>query len=305
MAKEAYQEQNFTPARMKMIATMSGIIAEYQHQGYDLTVRQLYYQLVARGIIENTLRSYKNTASLINDAKLSGHLDWDAMVDRTREFISRGHWTSGGEIIRATSRQYHEDMWNTQDFRVFVIVEKEALVGVLQDTCHEWDVPLLAARGYPSGTVLREFAKTQLLPTLRNGQGIRILHLGDHDPSGIDMTRDLTDRLDLFTYGQCSFTEVKRIALTMDQVEEEQPPENPAKTTDSRFADYMERYGESSWELDALSPAYLNDLVKGAIQEDLDEAAWEDREDRIQFVRDQLAERADEQERIEQERDDG
>lgn len=305
MAREAYQEQNFRPASLRLIATMDNVIHEYLEQGYNLTVRQLYYQLVARGVIENTLRSYKNTANLINDAKMAGLLDWDAIVDRTREFIVRSHWTSGGQIIRATSEQYHEDLWNNQEFRVFVIVEKEALVGVLESTCKRWDVPLLAARGYPSGTVLREFAQAHLLPTLRKGQGLRILHLGDHDPSGIDMTRDLASRVDTFTYGQCSSYEVHRIALTMAQVEEVRPPENPAKTTDSRFADYRERYGESSWELDALSPSYLNGLLEEHISHQVDQDLWQEREDRVAFVKDQLAERADDQERIEQERDDG
>lgn len=305
MAKECYIERNFKPASTKLIAVMEAIIREYQAQGYSLTVRQLYYQLVARDVIENTLRSYKNTASLINDGKMAGLLDWDAIVDRTREFMVRSHWTSGGQIIRATSEQYFEDMWTTQDFRVFAIVEKEALVGVLEDTCRRYDVPLLAARGYPSGTVLREFAQMHLLPTLRKGQGLRILHLGDHDPSGIDMTRDLTERMSLFTYGQCDYTEVHRIALTMDQVEEVNPPENPAKMTDSRFDDYAAKYGESSWELDALSPSYLNELLESKIQDGIDDDAWEERKTRIEFVKDQLAERADEQEAIEQEHDNG
>lgn len=305
MAKEAYQEQNFKPERLKLISIMSGIIGEYQSQGYDLTVRQLYYQLVARGIIDNNLRSYKNTASLINDAKLAGLLDWDAIVDRTREFMTRSHWNSGAEILRASANQYHEDLWVNQDFRTFVIVEKEALVGVLEATCRKWDVPLLAARGYPSGTVLREFAKSFLLPRMREGQSIRILHLGDHDPSGIDMTRDIAERLDLFTYGQCGFPEVNRIALTMEQVEEVNPPENPAKLTDSRVGSYIEQYGESSWELDALSPSYLNELLEGHIEEGIDETLWEQRQERIEFVKEQLEERALEQERVEEERDDG
>lgn len=305
MAKEAYKEQNFKPQSLRLISIMDGVIREYRDQGYDLTVRQLYYQLVARGYIENTLRSYKNVASLINDAKMAGHLDWDAIVDRTREFITRSHWTSGGQILRASSNQYHEDLWNNQDFRCFVIVEKEALVGVLEDTCKEYDIPLLAARGYPSGTVLREFAKEHLLPSLRGSQGVRILHLGDHDPSGIDMTRDIAERLEIFTYGQVSYLEVKRIALTMEQVEEINPPENPAKTTDSRFEQYRQAFGDSSWELDALSPAYLNDLLEGEIKQDLDEDLWQERLDRVEFVKEQLASRAEEQERIEQEYDNG
>ena len=302
MSKECYQETSFKEASLKKIAVMNSLIAEYQRQGYVLTVRQLYYQLVARDYIENTLRSYKNTANLINDAKMSGLIDWDAIEDRTREFLTGAHWSSGGEIIRACAEQYNEDRWAEQETRVFVIIEKEALVGVLQQTCKNYDVPILAARGYPSGTVLREFAKRMLLPAIRAGQAIRILHLGDHDPSGIDMTRDLEDRLSMFTYGQIEYA-TNRIALTMDQIEDQNPPENPAKQTDSRFEDYQQRFGDSSWELDALSPQFLNDLVEENIQQEIDEDAWERTKQRVDFIRDQIAERADEQERIEQERD--
>lgn len=303
MSKQCYIPKVFSRAHADLIGTMDSIIVEYQDQGYDLTVRQLYYQLVARGVIENTLQSYKRAASIINDAKLAGELDWDAIVDRTREFVIGSHWTSGGEIIRACARQYNEDRWTDQESRVFVIIEKEALVGVLQSTCRKYDVPILAARGYPSGTVLREFAQEMLLPCIEAGQTPIILHLGDHDPSGIDMTRDLQDRIELFTDGQVGSVFVNRIALSMEQVEEVDPPENPAKTTDSRYDGYRQMYGESSWELDALTPQYLNNLVVGNIKDHIDTDVWDDQEERIQFIRDQIGERADEQEAIERERE--
>lgn len=304
MSKQCYIPKVFSKAHAELIYTMDSIIVEYQNQGYDLTVRQLYYQLVARGVIENTLQSYKRAASIINDAKLAGELDWDAIVDRTREFVTGSHWTSGGEIIRACANQYNEDRWQGQESRVFVIIEKEALVGVLESTCRKYDVPILAARGYPSGTVLREFAKEMLLPCLRAGQAPIILHLGDHDPSGIDMTRDLQERISLFSDNRLGPWTVDRIALSMDQIEEVNPPENPAKTTDSRYAQYQQEYGESSWELDALTPQYLNSLVSGRIKGSIDTAIWDAQQDRIDFIRDQIGERADEQEEIERARDD-
>lgn len=174
MAREKFVEINFTSERRKMIGTMNAIITEYQQAGYVLTVRQLYYQCVARGLIENSLRSYKKLASLINDARLAGLLDWQAIEDRTRDFIKRGHWHSGKSILESAASSFHMDMWTTQERRVFVIVEKEALVGVLERVCHEYDMPLLAARGYPSASVLYDFAQDDLY-----GSDALILHLGD------------------------------------------------------------------------------------------------------------------------------
>jgi len=285
MSKQAYIPKSFSDKALVLIQHADIIIREYVQQGYRLTVRQLYYQLVARGIIENTERSYKKTTVLVNDAKLAGLLDWDAIEDRTREFIDRPHWGSGAELLESAARQFHMDMWEHQGERVFVIVEKEALVGVLESTCREFDVPLLAARGYPSGTVLREFCQRDIRKAIKAGQRPIVIHLGDHDPSGIDMTRDLGERINLFNSHLGSDVELRRIALTWDQIQDQSPPPNPAKTTDSRFSSYASQYGNESWELDALSPAFLNSLVTDEIQKSIDQDMWDERTEEILAVK--------------------
>lgn len=293
MSRHAYIERTFKRETYELIELINEIVDEYQDQGFVLTVRQLYYQLVARDIIPNTMRDYKRIASVVNDARLAGLMDWDAIEDRTRSFIRRSRWNSGSEIVRAAANSFHMDMWDNQESRVFVLVEKEALVGVLERVCHRYDVPLLAARGYPSVSVIREFALKDVEFAYDRGQDVLILHLGDHDPSGIDMSRDLTERVNLFA-GECF--DLRRIALNMDQIEEQRPPENPAKTTDSRFASYMRKFGKSSWELDALSPAYLERLVESHITSVINEDNWNRRVQEIREVRERLTKTANEYE---------
>lgn len=277
--KQEYVAKNFKADTLNLIDHIITIVDEYQAQGFVLTVRQLYYQLVARAIIPNTLQEYKRAAGVINDAKLAGMIDWDAIEDRTRDFVRQTRWNSGADILRAAVSSFHKDMWVGQDYRVFVIVEKEALVGVLERACRDNDVPLLAARGYPSGTVLREFAQSDLLPAFEAGQMPVILHLGDHDPSGIDMSRDLEDRLVLFCDEQhMSF---ERIALNMKQVQALKPPENPAKITDSRFEGYKRLHGDKSWELDALSPTFLDQLLRKKIATYIETTLWEEIADEV------------------------
>lgn len=272
MACEAYKVHNFNQSTLGLIDTMNSIVAEYLKQGFKLTVRQLYYQLVARDIIPNTMKSYKRAASILNDAREAGMVDWNSIEDRTREFLRRQRWESGGHILDAAANSFHMDMWANQDTRCFVIIEKEALVGVLEPMCRKWDVPLLAARGYPSSTVLREFVLEDILPTRRStSQHIVIYHCGDHDPSGIDMTRDLQERISMFSRDH---VELRRLALNMDQITQYNPPPNPAKTTDSRFAAYLEAYGNDSWELDALPPTDLSQLVEDEIRANIDEEYW-------------------------------
>lgn len=289
--KAKYVDKKFRPESLNTITTVNSIIADYRRQGFVLTVRQLYYQLVARDYIANNLREYKRIAGLLNDARLAGLVDWDAIEDRTRDFIRRSRWTDGAHILENCAKQFHMDMWDNQDRRMFVIVEKEALVGVLERVCREFDVPLLAARGYPSVSVVRDFVMSDLAPTVDHGQSIKILHLGDHDPSGLDMTRDLTDRINLFLGAHTGeWVDIERVALNMDQIEELQPPENPAKTTDSRFDKYMEKYGDSSWELDALPPSYLAQLVRSAAEDIIDPDAWEQKESEINDIKARISE---------------
>lgn len=288
--KESYGEApRFHKASLNLIGIVDGVIDEYKAAGYLLTIRQLYYQLVARGHIENSVRSYDNIVALLTNARLAGLIDWDAIEDRTRGFLERSHWTSGSQILHAVASQYHEDLWDGQETRIFCVVEKEALAGVLERTCKEFDVPLLPARGYPSATTLREFAKTRIM---RACQRIVILHLGDHDPSGMDMTRDLEERLSLFSRHQISI-DFRRIALNMDQIEEQAPPPNPAKVTDSRYAEYRRQYGDESWELDALSPQYLHDLVSQHVNEYIDHNVWNAKLERIDGIKARLQTLAD------------
>lgn len=284
MSKERYKRINFNDATLDLIETMNGIITEYIAQGFRLTVRQLYYQLVARDVVPNTERSYKRITNTANDARVAGLMDWDAIEDRTRAFVRRQRWDSGAQILDSASRSFHMDMWISQPARVFCIIEKEALVGVLEPTCRAMDVPVLAARGYPSATVLREFAYEDIIPSVGD-QHVVILHLGDHDPSGMDMTRDLTERLELFS--RCSI-ELVRIALNMDQIHERNPPPNPAKTTDSRFQAYRDLYGDESWELDALPPQYLVELVQGEIEDRIDQEAWDARTAEVTDIQERI-----------------
>lgn len=286
MSKQRYQDTNFTAVSLALIQKMNTIVAEYTRAGYRLTARQLYYQLVARAVVENTERSYKRVTNLVNDAKLAGMMDWEAIEDRTRAFIRRSRWDSAQELLNSCAAQFHMDMWVNQPERVYVIVEKEALAGVLEPACRDLDVPLLAARGYPSGTVLREFAVSDLFDAVEADQAITILHLGDHDPSGIDMSRDLEERLKMFA--ETNLVSLERIALNMDQVRAQNPPPNPAKTVDPRFQGYQEQYGDESWELDALTPQYLNTLLRGKILDHIAPPQWEERKQEIEDIRARL-----------------
>lgn len=259
MPKIKYRDINFRDKSLELITLINKVIGEYSLQGYELTLRQAYYQLVARGYIPNNERSYKNVGNLINDGRIAGLIDWDSITDRTRNLRNRSHWTNPSEVIASARYSYHLDMWENQPNYVEVWVEKDALVDIVGQACYPIDTPYFSCRGYTSQSEMWTAAQRFLRQSNRE-QRI-IIHLGDHDPSGIDMTRDIQDRLNMF--GADVF--VKRVALTMDQIEEYSPPPNPAKITDSRAAGYIERFGNESWELDALEPQMLTQLIQGEV----------------------------------------
>ncbi len=269
--KEAFIHKRFSPERLRTIATVNAILAEYQADGYDLSLRQLYYQMVARGYIENSQRSYKRLGDLVNDARLAGLTDWAMITDRGRELVHMPHWRSPGEIVAAAADQFRIDKWAEQAIHVEVMVEKAALEGVLIPVCQALDIGFTANKGYSSASTLYEAGK-RLARAALYGRQPWIIYLGDHDPSGIDMTRDVEKRLTLFA--GCP-VRVQRLALNFDQVRALRPPENPAKETDARYAAYAARFGQSCWELDAIEPRALADLVTGAVRALRDEALWE------------------------------
>lgn len=283
MPKIAYKEKRFSKARLETIAKANSILAEYAAGGYDLTLRQLYYQFVARGLIENSQKSYKRLGSCIDEARLAGMIDWDSIVDRTRNLQGRSSWSSPAEIVQSCYYSFHYDRWANQPCRVEVWCEKEALIGIFSRVARTYDVDYFACRGYVSQSEMWRAAR-RLHRYAQNGQMPIILHFGDHDPSGIDMTRDITDRMAMFG----TRLDVKRLALNMDQVEEHSPPPNPAKFTDSRCAGYVERFGDESWELDALDPDTLAALVASSINKYRDMDKWEQQIERELDARSQL-----------------
>jgi hypothetical protein len=287
MPRIKYVTKHFRNASLYVIEQANDIIGEYAAQGFDLTLRQLYYQFVSRDLLPNTQRDYSRLGSIINDARLAGLVDWNAIEDRTRNLAALSHWEHPGEILDACAHQFRYDKWSDQPYRAEIWIEKEALAGVFAGVCRKLDVPYFSCRGYVSQSEMWR-AGMRLKSYEEDGQRTTIFHFGDHDPSGIDMTRDIADRLRMFG----AHTEVKRVALNMEQVREHEPPPNPAKLTDSRSGDYINRFGRESWELDALEPAILTGLVELEVDAILDSDRWDIREEQEQQAQDRLAELA-------------
>jgi hypothetical protein len=288
MPKIAYVEKHFHGNSLALIDKINSVISEYEAQGYGLTLRQVYYQLVSRNVIPNNERSYKNIGELINNARLAGHIDWNAIEDRTRNLKKLSHWLAPDDIINSAAYSYHLDYWDGQECYIEVWVEKDALIGIVGQVCDDLDVSYFSCRGYVSQSELWGAAQ-RLRSYSEQGKHIVLLHLGDHDPSGIDMSRDIRARNDLFKNFDVEF---HRLALNINQVNRYNPPPNPTKITDSRAKGYIEQYGHDCWELDALEPQVISDLITENIVKYRDESVYlevKEREAREKELLDDMA----------------
>ncbi len=273
MAKICFQAKDFRQSNLVLIEKCNTILERYNAAGYDMTVRQVYYQLVAADEIENSVKSYDKIQGLLKDARLAGLLDWDYIVDRTRELKRQSAWDSPEDILESAHESFRMDKWATQIYRPEVWIEKDALSGVFERVCNELSVPLFACKGYTSLSELFETGYRRFASYDDVGQTPYILHFGDHDPSGIDMSRDIVDRVTLLS--KSGVPKFVRLALNMNQVDEYKPPPNFAKLSDTRANDYIIKFGESSWELDALEPTVLASLVRDNILAVRNDELWQ------------------------------
>jgi len=289
--KIQYRTHNFKPKSLELIERANYVIQEFEADGYTVTLRQLYYQFVRRLWIENTMENYKSFGAMITKGRYAGMISWKAMEDRIRNIKEYNFWDDDQALIDVLADQIKFDLWADQDHYVECWVEKDALVQVIARACRPLQVPYLCCRGYMSAS--EAWARGQKMKAMtEEGKQCVIIHVGDHDPSGIDMTRDNQDRLNEFIglddFSASAGIDMRRVALNMDQIDKHDLPPAPAKKSDSRSEEYIEQYGDNSWELDALLPKDLVKLITDAIKPLIDWDLWHQHDDEEAKMKDDL-----------------
>lgn len=266
MPKIKYQEFNFRKDTLNLIDTCDKILHTYWDAGWHgITLRQLYYQLVSKNIIRNEEKSYKLLSVTISNARLAGLIDWNHIVDRARYMRSTPTWDSPTEIIEGAASQFKMPYWEETEYSPEIWIEKEALIGVAERAGLKHRVPYYTCKGYNSQSQMWASAQ-RFTRVAASGRAPVIFYMGDHDPSGMDMSRDLWTRLT--GLGAPRNLVIQRVALNIDQIQKYKPPPQPAKQMDSRYKEYVaENATKSCWELDALEPSILLKLLDTGIEE--------------------------------------
>lgn len=299
--RAAFKQTKVRDTTLELVSYSQDVVEEYRRQGLRLTLRQLYYQLVTKNLIVNEEKSYKRLGKAVSTGRLAGLLDWDAIEDRGRVPKRHPQWKNVRSIVEAALHSYRLPRLEGQKTYVELWVEKEALAGVLEPIAERFHIVLMVNKGYSSQSAMYQAAcRIDEACREQNKAGKEgriisnpvILYLGDFDPSGEDMVRDISDRLNMFLEGYkveddtpyeyssptgwnteyCGSleVEVEKIAITKDQIQVYNPPPNPAKLSDSRAKAFIAEHGASSWEVDALPPAVLEQIVVDAVESYLD-----------------------------------
>ena len=290
-----------------------------------LTVRQIFYRLISPPyqLFAGTQNNYKQFDRILTRAREKGDIDWRRIEDRARTTLGGDYgFESPEEFINYKIKDfknswmfYDRRMWDEQDCYVEIWLEKDALATLFSEVARKYRVLVFPSRGYSSFTKIMEaLTDSDRFPRyIRMGKPIVILHFSDHDPSGLNMTVDINNRLfkrdylvrglaevfsseelekikELFK-GKEWLVKVERCALTYEQVRRYNLPPNPTKKADPRSKWYVQQYGDQCWELDAVEPSELQRIIENSILKWINREKWNETVKKIEGEKQKLKEK--------------
>jgi len=263
---------------LELLAQVQKIIESYD---FALTLRQIYYQLVAKQIIPNEQRYYKKLSRLCVTGRDEGILPEEGFADRLREVDKLSSWSDLNEFMQTVKRSYRKDKWQNQDNYLEIWTEKDALRSVLTEITYQYDVALMVARGQLSRT---EVYRTAGRYKVKIDKECYLYYCGDFDPSGLSIYDSIKKRIMDFGIS----INFRRIALTEEQIERYQLPSDPAKQSDPNYNKFVSIYGSDMVvELDSLPPDVLRKIIEDCILQNIDPSllARMKREERDEGIR--------------------
>jgi hypothetical protein len=256
-----------TDQNIEYLDKVNPIIDYYIKLDHKMTLRQLHYQTVIKGLFLNNDKAYKKISRELTKGRMAGYVDWDVIEDRLRQVQIPYIYDSVYDAIRDTALTYRIDRMQGQENYIEIWVEKDALSGVLNKITRPYHVPLMVNRGFSSTSAMYDSAK-RFIKHIENGQNGVLLYIGDHDPSGLYMYEDIQKRLSEFGL---TYMEYRRIALTLEQVEKYDLIPNDLKMSDKRASWYIDTTGcKNSFEVDALDPLILDQILEDEIKNFID-----------------------------------
>lgn len=252
------------PRTKEIIKAAYDVLEQY----HPMTLRQVYYQLVSKQIIENNQSKYQSLSNMLVEARQENIIPWEWIEDRVRQPQGVPMWSDLNDFLHTVRYAYRRNVWEDQPSYVEVWLEKDALSGIFSDITEEYGVTLVVGRGYNSWSAYKKAVDR----FIKMNKPVSILYFGDFDPSGEDIVRALKDSLHSLQVDP----DVEKIAIILEDIKEYNLPPNPTKKTDKRTAKFVKKNGDISVELDALPLPVLQGRIKTSIENHLDRIAFEE-----------------------------
>jgi len=300
--KMCFQPYRPQAKNRQLIDACNAILTTFAEKGFVLSLRQLFYQLIVRGKIQNTQADYDNVGDVCRDGRYGGLIDWEHMTDRVRLLQDAARWIDAKDRLAHAAKTLRIDTWKGQAFRPEVWIEKDALSELADAACTPYDVPYIAIKAYNSASAMWDAYK-RFVRYIAEGQIPLILHLGDFDYTGDDCSRFLQEQMLMMlkdVEGKISF---RRLALNPTQIDRYDLPPQPGKMGDPRFKAHIKKHepwlrkfaskhkelvapmiaemrkdkGKREnddiafvWELDALAPEVIIEIIEDGITDFMD-----------------------------------
>ena len=234
-----------------------------------VSTRQMYYQLLSRGIIENSERGYNKVQRLLVNLRREGIVSNERICDRTRNKHQRASWNGLADILEQCKIQYRRDYWSDQNIATYISVEKQALEGVFSEVCDEYGVSLFVLRGYPSYSLLYDWSQ-EIIELNNEGKEVKIYYFGDFDATGVQIDESVASNLLEFG-AKFSF---ERVGILPSDIKKFDLMTLPVKRSDTRAKKFIEKYGHECVELDALPPNELKKRIRESIEANIEIDKW-------------------------------
>ena len=248
--KRKFKDVKIPVETATLIRDINRIVGKFQKQGLILSIRQLFYQFVAEDVFPNKEKYYSKLSRVVTLGRRCGKIDHDMFEDRLR--IERVAHRYDHAVERKVFDNPHEGFVEPE-----IWIEKYALAGIVEQVCGPLCVTYVPCEGQISDNVAWRFSKRYF----ESGRNLQILYLGDHDPSGLQIYKSICNMIGTYKVDMVP----KRIAITKEQIKKFNPPPNPSKMSDSNFRKYVNQHGPHSYEVDALNPKTLRDIIKAEI----------------------------------------
>lgn len=251
-----------------LIEAAISILAEQN----PMTIRQLFYRLVSKSRVPNNLASYQMVSRIMTKCRDDGRCPFDWIADRSRPVYAATGFDDAVDYAATMRDGYRKNYWTTQPEHVEVWVEKDAIIGSIEDVCKELGVTIRVGRGYWSTTAAHGIA--EIFADI--DKPITVFYCGDHDPSGQNIQSELYARIQEYDSGD--FT-MERLAISKDDITKFNLPPLPVKSSDPRASSFVRTHGNECVELDALPPTELRRRIQEAVKLHIDDELWEEAEE--------------------------